>query len=142
MLKEIIEDLQIHFDVFHTMRVEMILSFLVTYGIEAPTQECDQTQTSLKKYERFLLMVIEAYDLGYQGAKRILACYTNRYISILRQHLKFENELLTRWVDNQEQRDKEIFKKFKKIDGGLKRTRERGIIRMETLKKESLTVTA
>ena len=142
MFKEIIELLQTYINVSHRMREEMILAFLDTSGIYAPSQECDQIHTSLRKYERFLLRVVEAYDLGYQGAKGILACYTKRYTLILRQHIKFESELLTRWVNDQEHRDVEVLKQFKKIDYRVKRIRERGIVRMEALKRESLTVTA
>jgi hemerythrin-like domain-containing protein len=142
MFKEIIELLQTYINVSHRMREEMILVFLDTSGTYAPSQECDQIHASLRKYERFLLRVIEAYDLGYQGAKGILACYVKRYTLILRQHIKFESELLTRWVNDQEHRDVEVLKQFKKIDYGVKRIRERGIVRMEALKRESLTVTA
>ena len=142
MFKEIIELLQAYIGVSHTMREEVILTFLGTSGIDAPTEECDRIHTSLKKHELFLLRVIEAYDLGYHGAKGILSCYLKRYVSILRHHLTAESELLARWVDNEEQRDTEILAQFKKIERGVKRTRQRGIIRMEALKKESLTVTA
>lgn len=142
MFKEIIELLQSYINVSHRMREQMILAFLGAYGIDAPSQECDQTHISLKKYERFLLKVIEAYDLGYQGAKVILACYTKRYSLILRQHIKFESELLARWINDQEHRDVEILKQFKKMDSGVKKIRDRGIVRMEVLKRESQTVTA
>jgi hemerythrin-like domain-containing protein len=142
MFKEIIELLQIYIDVSHRMREEVLLTFLGTHGIDAPTQEYEKIHTSIRKYERFLLRVVDAYDLGYHGAKGILACYAKRYISILRQHLKHENELLTRWVDNQEHRDGEILKQFRKIDRRVKRVRERGIIRMEALRRESQMVTA
>jgi hemerythrin-like domain-containing protein len=142
MLREIIEFLQTYLRVSHSVREETILTFLGASGIDDPARECTQIHTSLRKYERFLLRAVEAYDLGYQGAKGILASYNKRYISILRQHLALESELIMLWVDNQEQRDREIFKQFKKIDIGVKRTRERGIIKMEALKREALTVTA
>ncbi|MBN2225649.1 MAG: hemerythrin domain-containing protein [Deltaproteobacteria bacterium] len=142
MFKEIIELLQIYIDVSHIMREEVILRFLGTCGIDAPTEECDQTHASIKKHERFLLMVIEAYDLGYQGARGIFAYYAKRYIWILRQHLKLENELLIKWIDNQEHRDGEILRQFKKIEVRVKRTRERGIVRMEALKRESQMIRA
>jgi hemerythrin-like domain-containing protein len=142
MLKEIIELLYVYIDVSHTMREETILTYLGASGIDAPARECDEIHASLRKHERFLLRAVEAYDLGYQGAKGILASYSKRYISILRQHLAHESELIMLWVDDQEQRDREIFKQFRKIDAGIRRTRERGIIKMEALKREALTVTA
>jgi len=142
MFKETIELLQIYINVSHRMREKMILAFLDSSGIYAPSQECDQIHVSLIKHERFLLRAVEAYDLGYNGAKGVLACYAKRYALILRQHLTLETELLTRWIDNQKQRDMEILKQFKKIDRGAKRTRERGAVRMEELKRESMTVTA
>ncbi len=142
MLKEIIELLQIYIDSSHRVREEMILAYLGNFGMDVPTEECDEIHGSIKKYERFLLRVVEAYDLGYEGAKSVFAHYAKQYISILRQHIKLENELLARWVDDQEQRDGEILRRIKKVDGGAKRTKERGLIRMEMLRKELRTVAA
>ncbi len=142
MIREIIEFLQTYFRVSHSKREETILTFLGTLGIDAPARECDEIHASLRKYERFLLRAVEAYDLGYQGAKVILGSYSKRYISTLRQHLVLESELIVRWVGNQEQRDVEILKQFKRIDDGARRIKKRGIIKMEALKRESLTVTA
>ena len=142
MLKEIIELLQIYIEVSHRMREELILSLLGSRGMDAPNQECTEIHDTLKKHERFLLRVVEAYDLGYQGAKGVFAHYAKQYISILRQHLKLQNDLLSMWIEDQEQRDAELLKEFKKLDGGVKKTRERGMIRMETLKKELRTVAA
>jgi hemerythrin-like domain-containing protein len=139
MLKEIIELLQIYIDVTHRMREELLLTLLGNRGASVPSQECAEIHHTLKKHERFLLRVVEAYDLGYQGAKGVFAHYASQYIAILRQH---QNELLTMWVEDHEQRDGELLKEFKKIDGGVKRTRERGLIRMETLKREMRTVAA
>ncbi len=142
MIKEIIEFLRTYFRVSHSMREETILTFLGTSGKDTPARECDEIHTSLKKYECFLLRAVEAYDLGYHGAKVILASYSKRYIRTLRQHLAVESELIVRWVDNQEQRDVEILKQFKRIDNGARRIKKRGMIKMEALKRESLTVTA
>jgi hemerythrin-like domain-containing protein len=142
MIKETIDLLQVYITTSHTLREKIILDLLANNGIDAPTRECDHTHANLKQYERFFIQVIEAYDLGYQGAKWILAFYTRKYVSLLRNHLELETELLARLVDNQEQRDGEILRQFKEIDSGIRKTRERGIIRMESLKKESQLVKA
>jgi len=142
MLKEIIELLQIYVDVSHMMREEFILSLLGSRSVDTLRAECEEIHTSLRKHERFLLKVIEAYDLGYQGARGVFSHYAKQYIYILRQHLKFENDLLHRWIVGHDQRDTQLLKEMKKIDGGVKKTRERGLIRMETLKREMRMVAA
>jgi len=140
MFKEIIEFLRIYVDGHHKKREVLILMFLGSYGINTPNQECTEIHAYLKKYGRFLLKVIEAYDLGYQGAKGVLAYHAKRYIEILRQHLAFENELVARLVDDQERRDVEVLRQFKKVARDAKKIRERGIIRMDALKRESLMI--
>ncbi len=90
----------------------------------------------------FLLKVNEAYDLGYQGARSILSHFGKQYVLTLRHHLTFESELLARLVGNEEELDGEILKQFRKIDGLTKRTRERHLVRIETLKRESRRVMA
>jgi len=142
MLKEIVELLQIYIDVSHTMREEFILSLLGSRSLDSLKEECDDIHTSLRKHERFLLKVIEAYDLGYQGARGVFAHYALQYMYILKQHLKLENDLLHRWIVGHDQRDTQVLKELKKLDGGVRKTRERGLIRMETLKKEMRMVAA
>lgn len=142
MLKEIVELLQIYIDVSHTMREEFILSLLGSRSVDTLKEECDDIHVSLRKHERFLLKVVEAYDLGYQGARGVFSHYAKQYIYILRQHLKLENDLLHRWIVGHDQRDTQLLRELKKIDGGVKKTRERGLIRMETLKREMRMVAA
>ncbi len=142
MLKEIVELLQIYIDVSHTMREEFILSLLGSRNVDVLRQECEEIHANLRKHERFLLRVVEAYDLGYQGARGVFSHYAGRYAHILRQHLKLENDLLHRWIVGHDQRDTQLLRELKKIDGGVKKTRERGLIRMETLKREMRMVAA
>jgi hemerythrin-like domain-containing protein len=142
MLKEIVELLQIYIDVSHTMREEFILSLLGSRNVDALKGECEDIHTSLRKHERFLLKVVEAYDLGYQGARSVFSHYAKQYIYILRQHLKLENDLLHRWIVGHDQRDTQLLRELKRIDGGVRKTRERGLIRMETLKREMRMVAA
>jgi len=142
MLKEIIELLQVYIHGPHKMREDMILTSFRDDSREAPAEECDDIRASLRKYERFLFKVIDAYDLGYHGARAVFARYGGQYVFALRQYIKLENELVIRWVGDREERDKEILKQFRKIKGRVKRYSERGLTRMETLKSELSTVTA
>jgi hemerythrin-like domain-containing protein len=142
MLKEIIELLQIYIDVSHTRREELILSLLADGQADALKEECEDIHATLKKHERFLLKVVEAYDLGYQGARGVFPHYARQYVYILRQHLKLENELLQSLITDYGQRDGLLLRELKKIDGGVQKKRERGLIRMETLKREMRMVAA
>jgi hemerythrin-like domain-containing protein len=142
MLKEIIELLQIYIDMSHTLREEFLLSLPGNPDVEALKPECEDIHASLRKYERFLLKVVEAYDLGYQGARRVFSHYAQQYIYVLRQHLRLESDLLRRWIVDHGQPDSQLLKELKKIDGGVKKTRERGLVRMETLKRDMRTVAA
>jgi hemerythrin-like domain-containing protein len=142
MLKEIIELLQIYIDASHMMREEFLLSLLGSHSVETLREECEDIHTSLRKHERFLLKVVEAYDLGYQGARGVFSHYAMQYIYILRQHLKIEGDLLHRWIVDHNQRDTQILRELKKIDSGVRKTRERGFIRMETLKRDMRMVAA
>jgi hemerythrin-like domain-containing protein len=142
MLKEIIELLQIYIDVSHTRREELILSLLADRQGDTLKGECDEIHASLKKHERFLLKVVEAYDLGYQGARGVFPHYARQYVYILRQHLKLENELLRSLITDYGQRDGMLLRELMKIDGGVQKKRERGLIRMETLKREMRMVAA
>jgi hemerythrin-like domain-containing protein len=142
MLKEIIELLQIYIDVSHMKREEFLLSLFGSPGVETLRQECEDTHASLRKYERFLLKVIEAYDLGYQGARAVFPHYATQYIHVLRQHLSLESDLLHRWIVGHDRRDAQLLSELKKIDGVIKKTRERGRIRMETLKRDMRMVAA
>jgi hemerythrin-like domain-containing protein len=142
MLKEIIELLQIYTDVSHMIREEFILSLFGSPGVETLRQECEDTNASLRKHERFLLKVIEAYDLGYQGARAVFPHYAAQYIYVLRQHLRLESDLLHRWIVGHDQRDAQLLSELKKIEGGVRKTRERGRIRMETLKRDMRMVAA
>ncbi len=142
MLKEIIELLQIYIDVSHTMREDLILSLLGEQGVDTLKEECEEIHNSLKKHERFLLKVVEAYDLGYQGARGVFPHYSRQYVYILRQHLKLENELLHRLILDHGQHDGQLLRELKKVDGGVQKTRERGLVRMETLRREMRMVAA
>lgn len=142
MLKEIIELLQIYIDVSHMMREELILSLLGDRGVDTLKAECEDIHNSLKKHERFLLKVVEAYDLGYQGARGVFPHYAKQYIYILREHLKLENELVARLILDHGQHDGQLLRELKKLDGGVQKKRERGMVRMETLKRELRMVAA
>jgi hemerythrin-like domain-containing protein len=142
MLKEIVELLQIYIDVSHRMREEFILSLLGSRSVETLSQECEDIHASLRKHERFLLKVIEAYDLGYQGARAVFSRYATQYIHVLRQHLTLEADLLHRWIVGHNQRDTQLLRELKKIDGGVRKTRERGLVRMESLKRDMRMVAA
>jgi hemerythrin-like domain-containing protein len=142
MLKEIVELLQIYIDVSHMMREEFLLSLLGSRNVDKLREECEDIHASLRKHERFLLKVVEAYDLGYQGARGVFSHYAKQYIYILRQHLKNEGDILHRWIVGHDQRDTQLLRELKKIDGGVKKTRERGLVRMEMLKREMRMVAA
>ncbi len=142
MLREIIELLQTYIDGPHKMREDMILTSLYDRRMDVPIEECDEIHNSLSKYERFLLRVVEAYDLGYHGSKSVFAHYAKQYTAVLRQYIRLVNGLLAKWVDGQEQRDKQVLRELKKIDGRAKKIRERRIIRVEILQKELRTVAA
>jgi len=60
----------------------------------------------------------------------------------LKRHLKFEKELLGRYEDSLREIDVELLNEFKKVDRQLGRIRERGLVRMENLKKEYRRVAA
>lgn len=142
MLKEIIELLQIYINVSDMKREEFLLSLFGSQAAETRGQESEETDVRLRKYERFLLKVIEAYDLGYQGARTVFSHYAVQYIHVLRQHLSTENDLIGRWIAGRDQSDSRLLRELKKIDGEVRKTRERGRIRMETLKRDMRMVAA
>ncbi len=142
MLKEIIELLQIYIHGPHKMREDIILTTLHNDSREVPAVEYHEIHASLRKYERFLFKVIDAYDLGYHGARSVFARYAGQYVFALRQYIKLENEMLIKWIGDREERDKEILKQFRKIKGRVRKSSERGLMRTETLRSELNTVTA
>lgn len=142
MLKEIIELLQLYIHGPHKMREEMILSSFQNDSRAVPPVEYSEIHSSLRKYERFLFKVIDAYDLGYVGARKVFAHYAGQYITALTQYIGLEKELLIKWIGGREERDKEMLKQFRKIRVRVKRSNERGHMRAETLRSELGTVTA
>ena len=96
----------------------------------------------LRKYERFLFKVIDAYDLGYDGARKVFALYAGEYVVTLREYIGLERELLVKWVGGREERDREMLKQFRKIRGRVKRNSQRGLMRTEMLRSELGNVTA
>jgi hemerythrin-like domain-containing protein len=142
ILKEIVELLQIYIYGPHKMREDMILTSLQNELAEPPVVEYDEIHASLRKYEKFLFKVIDAYDLGYNGARAVFARYADQYLQVLTQYIRLESELLVELVGDREERDQEMLKQFKKIKRNARRTSERGIIRMETIRNELGVVTA
>jgi len=142
MLKEIIELLQIYIHGSHKMREDMILTSFHKDSRDVPTTGYREIHTSLRKYERFLFKVIDAYDLGYDGARKVFARYAGQYLSALRQYIGLEKELLIMLIGDREERDKEILKQFKKIRGRVKTKNERGLVRVQALRSVLGTVTA
>jgi hemerythrin-like domain-containing protein len=142
MLKELIELLQMYLDISHKTTSEMMATLLGYQSTDSTDCESDRRRAALRKYELFLLKVVEAYDLGYDGAKWVFARYAGRYISSLRQRLEGEKEILPTWIEDREQRDREILKKLKKINGEERRRRERAMARIESLKQELEKVAA
>ncbi len=114
MLKEIIELLQIYIHGPHKMREDMILTSFNNDSRDVPSIEYREIRTSLRKYERFLFRVIDAYDLGYHGARSAFALYAGKYVSAFRQYMGLEKELLIKWVGGREERDREMLKQFRK----------------------------
>lgn len=142
MLKEIVELLQIFIHGPHKMREDMILSSFDSEKRHVPPTEYRELRTNLRKYEKFLFKVIDAYDLGYHGARKVFALYAGKYVSALRQYMGLEKELTIRLVGNREERDRELLKQFKKIRVRVRRNSQRGLLRTETLRSELGNVTA
>lgn len=142
MLRENVELLQIYTNGSFKDKEDIIFSFVENRGGEVPRMEFLEEHDIIKKYEKFLLKVIEAYDLGYHGAISIFARYSIDYINNLRRRLKLEKELLGRYEDSLKDIDVDLLNEFKKVDRQLGRIRERGLVRMENLKKEYRRVAA
>jgi len=138
LLKEIIELLQIYGNVSHTARKELIRSLIG----DSAGNEYEGGHAVLRKYERFLLEVIEAYDLGYQGARGVFSHYAGQYISVFRGHRKYENDVLHRWIVGHDRHDNQLLRELKRIDGGAKKTRERGLVRIQMLWRDMRKVAA
>jgi len=68
MLRENVELLQIYTNGSCRDKEDLIFSFVEDRGGEVPRTESIEEHNIIKKYEKFLLKVIEAYDLGYHGA--------------------------------------------------------------------------
>ncbi len=142
MLKEIIELIQAYIIDSHKVRENIIPALVDDRDIDTPSGECEEIYSSLRKYNRFLLGVVEAYDLGYDGARGVFARYAGQYLSVLTDYFELVNELVVQRVGGREQRDREFSKRLKKIDDHAKKARQRRLIRMETLRNELLTVAA
>ena len=142
MLRENVELLQIYTNGSCRDKEDLIFSFVEDIGGEVPRTEFIEEHNIIKKYERFLLKVIEAYDLGYHGAMIIFARYSIDYIRTLKRHLELEKELLDRYENALKHIDVDLLNEFKKVDRQLIRIRERGLVRMENLKKEYRRVAA
>jgi len=142
MLRENIELLQIYTDVSHKNREELIVSHITGLGQKLTKRESTEDYDLLKKYERFLLYVIEAYDLGYNGAKTVFARYSKDYISLIKKHMEFETELFGRSEDHLKDLDAKLLKEFKRIRGVPRKMRERAHIRIRTLEREYQKVAA
>lgn len=142
LLKEIIELLQLYVDVSHIMRQEIILSLFGARSADTLWQGCRDGRVGLRKYERFLLEVIEAYDLGYQGARRVFPHYARQYVLALRQHVKLERDLVGRLTAGRDRHDAELSAGMQQISYRLGKERERGLTRMNMLKRDMRAVVA
>ena len=142
MLRENVELLQIYTNGSFKAKEDLIFSFMEGRGGNVPRSEFLEEHNIIKKYEKFLHKVIEAYDLGYHGAMIIFARYAIDYINTLRRHLKLEKELLGRYEDYLKDIDAELLDELKKVDKKLGTIRERGLVRIENLKKEYRRVAA
>ena len=140
MLRENMELIRLYSNGTHIDREEAVLSRMVRL-----TGEKDVLASDHKKYKkmiRFLLRVIEAYDLGYQGARGVYVHYSKSFIEMLRKHLKSEEALWASMAPELEKADSTLVEELSRIDSSMKRLREKGLVRMETLKKEYRKVAA
>jgi hemerythrin-like domain-containing protein len=140
MLRENMELIRLYANGTHLNREEAVLS-----QVNTPDAERDNIEKDHKKYKkmiRFLLRVIEAYDLGYQGARGVYVHYSKNFIDMLRAHLKKEEALWASLASKLKKADSKLVEEFSRIDDSMKRVREKGLSRMETLKKEYRKVAA
>lgn len=140
MLRENMELIRLYANGTHLDREETFLS-----RVDIPADERDMIANDHKKYRkmiRFLLRVIEAYDLGYQGARGVYVHYSKDFIKLFREHMKNEESLWINVAAKLKKADGMLVEEFNRIDNSMKRIREKGLVRMETLKKEYRKVAA
>ena len=142
MLKENMELLQIFVDDAYMKRESMILERMEGKGINVPLGRVFDDHKTLRKYQRFLQTVIEAYDLGYRGAMEVFPQYCRDYIHFVEDHINLVSEIIRKSEDSMKNIDKELLKELKGIDANLKKMQQKGINRMEVLVKEFRKVAA
>jgi len=140
MLRENMELIRLYTNGTHLDREETILSQVDISAAERDIIAKDHKK--FKKMIRFLLRVIEAYDLGYQGARGVYVHYSKNFITMLREHMKSEEVLWASLAAKLKKADSKLVEEFNRIDTSMKRIREKGLVRMETLKKEYRKVAA
>jgi len=140
MIRENMELIRLYANGTHLDREEAVLT-----QVDISVTERNKIANDHKKYKkmiRFLLRVIEAYDLGYQGARGVYVHYSKNFIEMLREHMKNEEMLWTRVASKLKKADGKLVEEFNRIDNSMKRLREKGLVRMETLKREYRKVAA
>ena len=140
MLRENMELIRLYANGTHLEREEAVFSKVGLSDTERDTIAHDHKK--YKKMIRFLLRVIEAYDLGYQGARGVYVHYSKSFIEMLRKHMKSEEVMWASMASKLKKADSKLVEEFSRIDGSMKRLREKGLTRMETLKKEYRKVAA
>jgi hypothetical protein len=111
-------------------------------GMDVPRSQISSDQKILRKYQKFLQTVIEAYDLGYRGAMGAFPQYCRNYVQLIENHINLVNEIIRKSEDSMKDVDKELLKEMKMINGRLKRIHKKGVSRMEVLMKEFSKVAA
>jgi hemerythrin-like domain-containing protein len=142
MLKENMELLQIFVDGAYMKRESTILERMENKGINVPLKRVFDEHKTLRKYQKFLQEVIEAYDLGYRGAMEVIPQYCRDYIHFVENHINLVNETIRKSEDSMKNIDKELLKELETIDANMKRMQQKGINRMEILMKELRKVAA
>ncbi|MBN1882253.1 MAG: hypothetical protein JW885_08785 [Deltaproteobacteria bacterium] len=140
MLRENMELIRLYANGTHQDREEAVFS-----RVNLSPTERDGITNDHRKYKkmiRFLLRVIEAYDLGYQGARGVYVHYSKSFIEMIREHMKNEEALWARMASKLKKADSKLVEEFTRIDSPVKRLREKGLTRMETLKREYRKVAA
>jgi len=142
ILKENMELLQIFVDGAYMKRESTILERMEDKGINVPLKRVFDEHKTLRKYQKFLQEVIEAYDLGYRGAMEIFPQYCRDYIHFVEKHINLVNETIRKSEDSMKSIDVELLKELEAIDAKLKRIQQKGMNRMEILMKELRKIAA
>jgi hemerythrin-like domain-containing protein len=142
LLKEILELIQTYNYDSHKIRENIIPGLPGRRGTNALARRCEEIYGSLRKYNRFLLKVVDTYDIGYDGARGVFSRYAGQYLSVLTDYFVLVNKLIARRVGDQEELDREVLRQLKKINEHARRVRTRRLVRMEMLRNELSNVAA